>query len=99
MLCAVFSMGGTDSCQAQKRGVVANNPNRGKLAAQLEANKAAPRVPEPREEARLVVSACPALAIASAKLDSYRGSHTVGLIALVAEAKSIYDASVCSGAH
>ncbi|KZT02732.1 uncharacterized protein LAESUDRAFT_705793 [Laetiporus sulphureus 93-53] len=38
----------------QKRGTQAANPNRGKLAAQLEASKKAPRAPEPKQEERLV---------------------------------------------
>ncbi|KAF9822198.1 hypothetical protein IEO21_00192 [Rhodonia placenta] len=40
----------------QSRGTQASNPNKGKLAANLEASKAAPRVPEPRQEEQLVVS-------------------------------------------
>ncbi|OSX67590.1 hypothetical protein POSPLADRAFT_1038074 [Postia placenta MAD-698-R-SB12] len=38
----------------QSRGTQASNPNKGKLAANLEASKAAPRVPEPRQEEQLV---------------------------------------------
>ncbi|KAI0732382.1 hypothetical protein C8Q72DRAFT_818550 [Fomitopsis betulina] len=38
----------------QSRGTQSSNPNRGQLAAQLEANKKAPRVPEARQEERLV---------------------------------------------
>ncbi|PCH33626.1 hypothetical protein WOLCODRAFT_112196 [Wolfiporia cocos MD-104 SS10] len=38
----------------QTRGTHSSNPSRGKLAAQLEASKTAPRVPEPRQEERLV---------------------------------------------
>ncbi|GBE77899.1 hypothetical protein SCP_0107810 [Sparassis crispa] len=38
----------------QARGTHASNPNRGKLAAQLEASKSAVRAPEPRQEDRLV---------------------------------------------
>ena len=40
----------------QSRGTQSSNPNRGQLAAKLEANKKAPRVPEARQEERLVVS-------------------------------------------
>ncbi|KAL4243576.1 hypothetical protein ABKN59_001213 [Abortiporus biennis] len=39
---------------SQARGTSASNPNRGKLAAQLEASKSAPRVPEPQQQERLV---------------------------------------------
>ncbi|KAH8102653.1 hypothetical protein BXZ70DRAFT_798235 [Cristinia sonorae] len=39
---------------AGQRGVSAKNPNKGRLAAQLEAQKTAPRVPEARQEERLV---------------------------------------------
>ncbi|KAI0669910.1 hypothetical protein C8Q78DRAFT_1079819 [Trametes maxima] len=39
---------------AQGRGVQSTNPNGGRLAAQLEAQKSAPRVPEPRQQERLV---------------------------------------------
>ncbi|KAI0651844.1 hypothetical protein C8Q79DRAFT_61653 [Trametes meyenii] len=41
---------------AQGRGVQSSNPNGGRLAAQLEAQKSAPptRVPEPRQQERLV---------------------------------------------
>ncbi|KAI0078890.1 hypothetical protein K474DRAFT_1659824 [Panus rudis PR-1116 ss-1] len=39
---------------AQARGTNVANPNQGRLAAQLEANKTAPRVPEPRQPDRLV---------------------------------------------
>ncbi|GJE86103.1 hypothetical protein PsYK624_021830 [Phanerochaete sordida] len=39
---------------AKTRGVVSANPNHGKLSAQLEANKAQPRVPQEREQERLV---------------------------------------------
>ncbi|EPT04314.1 hypothetical protein FOMPIDRAFT_1113613 [Fomitopsis schrenkii] len=39
----------------QSRGTQSSNPNRGQLAAQLEANKKAPRVPEATQEERLVV--------------------------------------------
>ncbi|KAI0814947.1 hypothetical protein BC629DRAFT_1588628 [Irpex lacteus] len=38
----------------QKRGVVSSNPQGGRLAAKLEAGKSAPRVPEPRQEERIV---------------------------------------------
>ncbi|KAI0348019.1 hypothetical protein BDW22DRAFT_1424252 [Trametopsis cervina] len=38
----------------QKRGVVGSNPNSGRLAAQVEANKSNPRAPEQRQEERLV---------------------------------------------
>lgn len=39
--------------------MVSSNPKSGRLAAQLEASKSAPRVPEQREEQQqLVVSAC-----------------------------------------
>lgn len=42
--------------QAQSRGTHAGNPNQGRLAGQLAANKAAKPVPETRqEEQRLVV--------------------------------------------
>ncbi|TCD71515.1 hypothetical protein EIP91_008896 [Steccherinum ochraceum] len=40
---------------AQKRGVSSSNPNKGRLAAQLDAQKSAPRAPEPRQEERLVL--------------------------------------------
>lgn len=40
------------------RGVNTANPNKGRLAAQLETQKVAPRAPEARQEERLVVSAC-----------------------------------------
>ncbi|KAI0639390.1 hypothetical protein C8Q77DRAFT_58276 [Trametes polyzona] len=36
------------------RGIQSSKPNAGRLAAQLEAQKSAPRVPEPRQEERLV---------------------------------------------
>ncbi|KAI0335282.1 hypothetical protein GY45DRAFT_1317213 [Cubamyces sp. BRFM 1775] len=39
---------------AQARGTSASNPNAGRLAAQLEAQKSAPRVPEPRQQEQLV---------------------------------------------
>ncbi|KAI0778175.1 hypothetical protein BD413DRAFT_600988 [Trametes elegans] len=39
---------------AQTRGVQSSKPAGGRLAAQLEAQKNAPRVPEPRQEERLV---------------------------------------------
>jgi len=38
----------------QSRGTHSSNPSRGKLAAQLEASKTAPRLPEPRQEEGLV---------------------------------------------
>ncbi|KAH9064289.1 hypothetical protein EDB87DRAFT_1600210 [Lactarius vividus] len=41
-----------------KRGVTTANPNSGQLAARLEASKSAPLVPEPRQEAALIVSLC-----------------------------------------
>ncbi len=47
--------------QNQKRGVISSNPQGGRLAAKLEAGKSAPRVPEPRQEERIVVSACSAI--------------------------------------
>lgn len=43
--------------QAQSRGTNASNPNRGRLAAQVEANNKAGKLPEPQQEERLVVSA------------------------------------------
>ncbi|KZP31330.1 hypothetical protein FIBSPDRAFT_849823 [Athelia psychrophila] len=39
---------------AQARGTHANNPNRGKLAAKLEASKSAKQTAAPKEEERLV---------------------------------------------
>jgi len=39
---------------AQSRGTNANNPNRGVLAAKVEAAKAAKRVPEGQQDERLV---------------------------------------------
>ncbi|KAI8995619.1 hypothetical protein BD414DRAFT_410846 [Trametes punicea] len=42
---------------AQARGVSTSNPNAGRLAAQLESQKSAPRAPEPGQPERLVVSA------------------------------------------
>jgi len=39
---------------SQSRGVVGSNPKSGRLAAQLEANKSAPRASEQRQEERLV---------------------------------------------
>ncbi|KAI9063054.1 hypothetical protein FKP32DRAFT_1676946 [Trametes sanguinea] len=39
---------------AQARGVASSNPNAGRLAAQLEAQKGAPRVAEPSQPERLV---------------------------------------------
>ncbi|KDQ63738.1 hypothetical protein JAAARDRAFT_189279 [Jaapia argillacea MUCL 33604] len=39
---------------AQARGTTTGNPNQGRLAAQLEANKKVAKVPEQREEERLV---------------------------------------------
>ena len=50
--------------QNQKRGVVSSNPQSGRLAAQVEAGKAAPRAPEPRQEERIVVGACSAISTA-----------------------------------
>lgn len=44
------------SQQAQSRGTNAKNPKKGKLAAQLEEANRAKRVPEQREEERIVVS-------------------------------------------
>ena len=44
--------------QSQRRGVVTSNPNSGRLASQVEANKSAARAPAEREQERLVVSAC-----------------------------------------
>ncbi|KAI0695592.1 hypothetical protein BC835DRAFT_935975 [Cytidiella melzeri] len=38
----------------QARGVVGSNPKSGRLAAQVEASKAAPKLPEPRQEERIV---------------------------------------------
>ncbi|EIM92472.1 uncharacterized protein STEHIDRAFT_117483 [Stereum hirsutum FP-91666 SS1] len=39
---------------AQSRGTNASNPNRGRLAAQVEANNKAGKLPEPQQEERLV---------------------------------------------
>ncbi|EIW64681.1 uncharacterized protein TRAVEDRAFT_139761 [Trametes versicolor FP-101664 SS1] len=39
---------------SQARGTHSANPNAGRLAAQLEAQKGAPRVPEPRQQEQLV---------------------------------------------
>lgn len=46
--------------QSQSRGVVSSNPKSGRLAAQLDASKSAPKglAPEPRQQEQLVVSAC-----------------------------------------
>lgn len=44
--------------QAQTRGTNAANPNRGQLAAKLEASKSARGTAEPQQPERLVVSAC-----------------------------------------
>ncbi|KAH9849769.1 hypothetical protein C2E23DRAFT_348698 [Lenzites betulinus] len=38
------------------RGIQSANPNAGRLAAQLEAQKSAPRVPEPRQQEQLVTT-------------------------------------------
>ena len=43
--------------KSQQRGTNANNPNRGQLAAKVEAAKSAKRGPEPKPDERLVVSA------------------------------------------
>ncbi|KAI0365239.1 hypothetical protein BV20DRAFT_973422 [Pilatotrama ljubarskyi] len=39
---------------AHARGIQSSNPSAGRLAAQLEAQKSAPRVPEPNQQERLV---------------------------------------------
>ena len=71
---------------------MASNPNRGKLAAQLEASKAAPRAPEPRQEGQLVVSAC--FLYSFVLIRSHDDSDIVGLISLVAESQSLSGAFV-----
>ena len=84
-------MGLIQDKQEKARGTNASNPNRGKLAAQLEASKASARLPEARQEPTLVVRLAPLLVDLGL-------SYDLMSVGLVPHEDSVLDPSKCLNA-